>query len=289
MKNYTELNLTSPLDLAVAFNEDLAEIELPIAAKHRLLGECQITAIRSVVTDQKADIYVTINDKQYSLSVLLNLKLLTLDPEILAILDTYSKTLTEALQIVKAYDLEQKRLRAEESKKAKAAAVEAKKLEEKKRQLENKIKNMQPINLTTDYELIGWMASHVNSISATVNSDYEAWFQKNFGAVDHTVIDANEKTRNGDPMKYSLSFRAGFKSDIPAVLQSREGVSTRAINSVEYIWDLIEKYGFRFGKTQDVAAIRKLVPDTYLEDFERGFSSDPIAKKTKKAKAEAAA
>jgi DNA gyrase subunit B len=72
--------------------------------------------------------------------------------------------------------------------------------------------------------------------------------------------------------KYSISFKASFKNDIPAVLQSKAGVKKKVIDSVSFIWDLIENHGFRFGKSQDIEAIKKTVPATYLSEFETGIA-----------------
>lgn len=45
------------------------------------------------------------------------------------------------------------------------------------------------------------------------------------------------------------------------------------INKSRFVVDLVQFYGFRFGKNQDVPAIRKIAEDNgYLEEFEKGYS-----------------
>lgn len=287
MKTYTDF-ATWP-EYVDAFNSSMAD-KLPIAVIHKTLGSLQLVKLEA----RDKDIFVTLTDSftapcTYSLIWLVEHQKLTLTDGSSELLATLVEEFKLSLDAKVAEEREQKLRQEAERIKAIEEAKEQARLAEKKRKLDLKIQSMRPMSLTTDYELIGWMASHVSTISATVNSDYEAWFQKNFGIVDHTVVSADAETATGNPMKYSLSFRAGFTSELPAVLRRGEGVGTKVINSVAYIWDLIDKYSFRFGKTQDLEAIRKCIPAEYLEDFERGFASDPVTKKTRKAKAKAAA
>ena len=44
------------------------------------------------------------------------------------------------------------------------------------------------------------------------------------------------------------------------------------ISSVELFWTLVDKYGFQFGKKQNVDEIKRFVPATYLPDFDRGLA-----------------
>lgn len=293
MKNYdyNGQEFGNYFDALETIRTDLKNLEYPFDISHRTFGSGKLTSLEAPIIGSSlhATVEFTSGTKKLALETCLNLGVLSGSDTYMETLSTYQNVFRTLYEVRVANACEESRLERERQIKLKKEAEEAAKLEEKKRKLDLKIRDLKPINLTSDYALIGWLASHVSTISATVNSDYEVWFQKNFGIVNHTVIDAKEKTKRGDPMKYSLSFRASFKSDLPALLQRREGVKAREINSVEYIWDLIDRYGFRFGKTQDIEAIRKCIPDTYLEDFERGLTTDPVVKKTRKAKAKAAA
>lgn len=287
MKNYNVLDYSNWIDLANAIDTDISEnISFPISAKHKLFGSCTIESIQTSLFDSKADFIISIKFdsdqiKKYSLITLLSLKHLILEDSVLETFQNYITLISglhsEKMVLVRAEY--QKKFEAEQQ--AKADAKKAKSLEAKKRQVEAKINNLAPATLTSDYAVIGWLARNVSTISASINSDYEEWFKKNFGIVEHSVIDASAKTANGDLMKYSISFRASFKSELPASLQSLAGVDKKVIHSVEYIWNLIDKYGFRFGKTQDIDLIKSHIPTEYLTDFETGYGPDPEPKSKK--------
>jgi hypothetical protein len=168
---------------------------------------------------------------------------------------------------------------AAEARQKQQLELEAKKQAEadKKRHeaVEAKLKKLAPVALDRDpatyYEILGWLAKNIGTISASLNSDYESWFIKNFGDVKHGIIDSKAKTKNGDPMKYSISFKASLKTEAPASISRLNGVKKRSIDSVEYIWDLVQNHGFKFGK-QDPDNIRKYIPAEYMAEFEAGFA-----------------
>jgi hypothetical protein len=253
-----------------AFNTELKDITFPIKAKHKLMGACELTGLTATDTDIFVSIKFPACLKRFSLSFLFNKGHLELDePETLfEVLETYNESLKvhddELRELKKQADLKRQQ-ELDEKKKAEA--------EEKRRaKIANQIKALKPEALTTDYQLLGWMAKNVSCISATVPSDLEPWFIKNFGSVKHTVVDSDAKTSGGHSMKYSISFKASFKAELPEVLQSKTGVKKKVIDSVAFIWDLIENHGFNFGKSQDLESIKKTVPTTYLSEFETGIA-----------------
>jgi hypothetical protein len=254
-------------------NTEISKLSFPFKVKHKFLGDCDLTAITATDTSIFGSFKTTTEIKRYDLNFLCEKNYLTFtSPDdcilILGVIDSFFQSIAtrdDELRELRR-QAEEKRLQEAEEKK-KAAA------EEKRRQnIAAKIKAMKPESLTTDYELLGWLAKNVSTISAVVPSDLDPWFVKNFGSVAHTVVESDAKTSNGNPMKYSISFKASFKNDIPAVLQSKAGVKKKVIDSVSFIWDLIENHGFRFGKSQDIEAIKKTVPATYLSEFETGIA-----------------
>ena len=47
--------------------------------------------------------------------------------------------------------------------------------------------------------------------------------------------------------------------------------SSKTVMDTAFILNLVENYGFRFGKTQDVENIRSHVPSEYTSFFEAGL------------------
>ena len=60
---------------------------------------------------------------------------------------------------------------------------------------------------------------------------------------------------------------------IPAYLEQYLNPKRTQVTNSEYIKDLVDNYGFQFGKEQNVEAIRKSVPAEYLPHFEAGFAA----------------
>lgn len=261
-----------------SFNAWLNErVDTKLSVSHKINGAGYITAIKA--TDDS--VYVTIDflgmSKQYSLLFLIEHGHLTLNETTHEILQEIYTVYTASLV---TRDIE---LKAEISAKREADRLEQEALKKEaaeKARRERAIKNIQDTKPKailsepkTYYETLGWMAGNVKSIKAAVPSDLESWFVKNFGAVEHTVIDSSKKTINGHPMKWSISFKATFKNEVPALIADKTGVSKKSIDSVAYIWDLIENHGFCFGTKQDVDHIRKFVPNSFLSEFETGLVS----------------
>jgi hypothetical protein len=59
---------------------------------------------------------------------------------------------------------------------------------------------------------------------------------------------------------------------IPAMLEQYLNPARKAVTNSEFVRDLVDNYGFQFGKVQDLEAIRSCVPSTYQTDFELGLA-----------------
>ena len=86
-------------------------------------------------------------------------------------------------------------------------------------------------------------------------------------------------TPSGLPNKLGAQFRINFASldNCPAVLndsiRAGNGGCVGRINKSRFVVDLVQFYGFHFGRHQDVATIRKIAEDNgYLEEFEKGYA-----------------
>ena len=127
---------------------------------------------------------------------------------------------------------------------------------------------------TTFYEALGWMAKHAISIKASMPDYMEKWFNSRFDAEYKYVVDSRKRTSGGHPVQWGLSFRMSFNDTVSGILEKRATSSNKkVIDSVAFVWDLIENYGFQFTKkTQDIEKIRSEVPSQYLADFEKGLA-----------------
>ena len=89
------------------------------------------------------------------------------------------------------------------------------------------------------------------------------------------------ETSSGNIMKQGMQFRIYFNNieNCPPILVSfigeGNGTYVKRINKGKFIEKIIEKYGFRFGHSQDEKLIRKKVLQyhpQYMDIFEEGYS-----------------
>ena len=126
---------------------------------------------------------------------------------------------------------------------------------------------------SSHYEAIGWMAKHLVSVRATMPDYMEKWFVGKFGDAERHVVDSRKKTSGGFGYQWSLGLKLTFDEEAKGPLKRRAtGENKKVIDSVAFVWDLVENYGFRFGKEQDVGRIKAEVPERYLPDFEKGYA-----------------
>lgn len=262
-----------------------SETMCAIICKHKIYGEGKITKIRCSENMGKPEIMLSFESEAknavLAYTIVTQRRLLTLDA-------TDQETLDNLMAEYGAnwYEFDQKRkdeLRAKQEaakaqkEKEKQEAEEAKKLEAMQLRLER----LQPENLTTlcgtpatEYETIGWLAKHIKSLKPFMPFEAKSWFESKFGPVECAKIyERGAKTSGKHPMKYTLSIHGSFDAELPAVLKSKaSATSSKAIDSVEFFWSLVDRFDFQFGKKQDVDKIKKNIPTTYLPEFERGFA-----------------
>jgi hypothetical protein len=102
----------------------------------------------------------------------------------------------------------------------------------------------------------------------------EQWFVKQFGQdAERYVVDSTKKTSGGFDFQWSLGINITFDAPVSGVLEQRAtSKNKKSINNVAFAWDLIENYGFVFGKEQNLDKILEEIPTQYLEDFRRGYA-----------------
>lgn len=277
MFTYKTTEFTTHSEALEALRSDISLFTFPDSIVHKVFGAGKLKAIE--VPPSAPTLYLTIDFngsvKRLACNVCMASNMLSGPEAYMESLTEYQNSVQELYGALEAI----RKAEAAEARQKQQLELEAKKQAEadKKRHeaMEAKLKKLAPVALSRDpvtyYEIIGWLAKNIGTISASLNSDYESWFVKNFGNVKHGIIDSKAKTKNGDPMKYSISFKASLKTEAPASISRLNGVKKRSIDSVEYIWDLVQNYGFKFGK-QDPDNIRKYIPAEYMAEFEAGFA-----------------
>ena len=138
-----------------------------------------------------------------------------------------------------------------------------------------------PMTCEQMFEVVGYMAhpGRVSSFEAEVPKDgRDKTFETLFPGQIYRSIELGD-TPSGLPNKLGPQFRINFASlsNCPPVLKAyvRAGNAgcVGRINRSRFVVDLVQFYGFRFGKHQDISAIRKIAEENgYLEEFEAGYS-----------------
>lgn len=123
---------------------------------------------------------------------------------------------------------------------------------------------------------LGWLAKHISTISASMPDYLDSYFIQQFGSdAVHTLVDSTKLTSGGHAMKWNFSFKAtvGSKAEIPAMFAQYLNTNGKAFTNTVFLWDLIENHGFKFGKEQDVNAIRSKVPVEFKGAFDEGYNT----------------
>lgn len=186
--------------------------------------------------------------------------------------DTYKKFEREAKQL--AIELEKK---AEADRKAEAKYEE---LKTKALKDFNNISNRTKVHSDTSdfYYALGWLASHIGTVTATLPDYLGAAFEKYFGTkAPKTLVDSRAKTSGGYAKQWSWEFKCTIKklkdTVIPSCIQNVTADFSKGIHNTSFIWDLVEDYGFQFGKTQDVEKIAQTIPAKYINSFNEGLTA----------------
>ena len=126
------------------------------------------------------------------------------------------------------------------------------------------------------YYALGWIAKHVGTITAKLPDYLEDCFVKYFGDdTPRTVFDSKKRSPAGWQYQWSWCFIASLKktNNVPSILAQYMNGSQKALVKTSFIWNLIDDYGFQFGKTQDINKILKYIPNTYINDFNAGYTA----------------
>lgn len=273
-----------------AIRADLDQLAYPYEVKHRTYGEGQLTSVKVPSNLSCSSLYAVIDfgteTKVIALDVAFAIKVLTL-PEIL------TDVLVEAQTAFKAdFETRQAEQRVawrrarEEAEAAAQKAAEEKKAQEKYEKAKAKaLKDFdtlanayRPAEITNEfYYSLGWLAKNAGAFSAAMPDYLLSSFESHFGTdYKPTVVDSKKKTINGNPMQWALSMRAAISKKaldlVPSYLTKYLSTSRNAITDTDFIWDLVDNYGFKLGKKQDVEKIRSHVPANCIASFEAGLA-----------------
>lgn len=127
------------------------------------------------------------------------------------------------------------------------------------------------------YYALGWLAKHMGSLTAILPDYLGAAFENHFGAeTPKTLVDSRAKTSGGFAKQWSWEFKSTIKkldeTTVPECIQNVTTDFSKGIHNTAFLWDLVDNYGFQFGKKQDVEKIRACVPSGYLASFEAGLA-----------------
>ena len=125
------------------------------------------------------------------------------------------------------------------------------------------------------YYALGWLAAHVGTITAKMPDYLEPAFIKHFGDVEHTAVDSTKVGPAGFTSQWHLSMEASLVKaiEIPAILNDYLSQNGKKVSKTSFVWDLVDKYGFKFGKKQDTLDIMRCVPIEYVPMFNEGLKA----------------
>jgi hypothetical protein len=288
MKTYLSTDYSTYDEFAEALKPDLAEnISFPIKAVHKTFGECFIESIRPMVQDYGVDFVISVKlptgeTKLYSYNIVVVQK------SFIAVSDDVKSSLAKYLDLMAVVQSELAERFQNERKAAVEAALRAKDEARQKAKEEAKYKKrLDKLNESCSfeffkskfspesrYELIGWMAKHVKHIKPTVPASMMDWFKRKFGEVENVaIVDDSKLTSGGHAMKWNLDLRATFDTQVPKALLSIANKSGKVITDVSFIYNLIDKYNFEFGDTQNIDSIKSVINENYMGQFEAGYEA----------------
>lgn len=305
MKNFTYADYKDQWPVLVNdFNQELAaELKLPIKFNHRIHGPGTITYLRAKLIGSDLEVVATYENKKKTpdikeLRQFLALDLVTLSEEdeklmldAQAMFKTACMERTQAINAKCQEEAAQRRQREAELEARRQAIKKQQQLEKRKQKNEAKLEESKAVYIEKFKELLaskkapsvsdefyyslGWLAKHSGTVKAVVPDICEAEFVGYFGS-DVPFTKTEYKVGPGGWIsQWGKSFTASLVKvkTIPAYLEQYLNPKRNQITNSEYIKDLVDNYGFKFGKDQNLEAIRSSVPAEYRPHFEAGYAA----------------
>ena len=289
MKNYNVSDYQSWNELSTAITAELSEsLVLPVSAVHKAHGACEISEITITLNESGITALADVNFenglvRKLAINVLMANKLIDFEEPVKNYLADFFAECSdiradfyEVMHDRTSAKHEADRQAKEEAKKeAKYQAAKEKAIQD----FEVMTKKDKSVNATGEfYYNLGWLAKNVGTVSAALPDYLLKYFENHFGTeAKPTVVDSRKRTVNGYPIQWALSMKASVPKkvvdNIPAFLKQYLNPTGNALTNTTFIWDIVENYGFQFGRKQDVDQIRATIPATCLEQFEKGFAA----------------
>ena len=124
------------------------------------------------------------------------------------------------------------------------------------------------------YYALGWLTKNVRTVSAALPDYLENAFKQHFGFdVPCRVVNSRHRGPSGYQSQWSWSFTITLKDkEVPSILIPHLNSKCDTISDTAFIWDLIDTYNFKFGKTQNITSIISSIPTEYRSSFDMGYS-----------------
>lgn len=125
------------------------------------------------------------------------------------------------------------------------------------------------------YYALGWLAKHAGTVSAALPDYLADEFKGYFGAdTPCRVVDSKKKGPAGWTSQWAKSFSVSLKKPdaVPSLLTKYLNPKGTAVTDTNFVLDLVDTYGFKFGKEQDIDQIRAKVPTAHITFFENGLA-----------------
>lgn len=283
MKIYSKENYNSYEEYATELVGELRK-ELPVSFELRNPKTNEVGKVfkyKVKVCTSSADIHSDVEFPSRQATYSLSRCTLEMPQEVKEVFNKYLDVVTQSYNIYDEEEREEYRIKYEREKKDRETRLQQEKFEKRKKSSLEKLNSLRPEQTSklfktpmSQYEALGWIAKHAKNIKASMPDYMEPWFVKIFGQdAERYVVDSTKKTSGGFDFQWSLGINITFDSPVSGILEQRAtSKNKKSINNVAFAWDLIENYGFVFGKKQDLEQIKSEIPSQYLEDFERGYA-----------------
>lgn len=268
-----------------ALNTDLESLNYPFTVNHKIYGDGQLVFVKAPLNG--GSLYATVDfacgSKVLAVDVLIASKLLIDTGEIIDVLDEAQNAFKNQFNIENEAKRLAERAAREAEREAAKKADEEKRAEAKYQAAKNKaIKDFQswaksdrPISAADEfYYSLGWLAKHTGTVSAALPDYLADEFKTYFGPeTPCRVVDSRKKGPAGWTSQWTKSFAVSLKKPdaIPAFLTQYLNPKGTAITDTNFVLDLVDQYGFKFGKSQDIEQIRSKVPTSHIEIFENAL------------------
>ena len=289
MKNYDVSNYQHWTDLSADLTAELNElITGSISVVHKKYGECKVSGFTVSMNENTfnilADFAFADEVKKLALNILLKNGLVQIDDyDSFEVLKNFISSLTDLQVEAKTVYRNRATAKFEADRQAKELAKqEAKYQAAKEKAIQDfEIMARQDRGVCASGEFyynLGWLAKNVGTISAALPDYLLKYFENHFGTeAKPTVVDSRKRTVSGHSMQWALSMKASLHKKsvdtIPPFIKQYLNSAGNALTNTEFIWDIVENYGFKFGKSQDLNQIKSSIRPEYIEYFEKGYAA----------------